>query len=255
MEPQEQEPRVASLHALMLDIGALRRRLETDLTLTAAALEHGELVVADELLGDSLHAVEGFELQGLGHLDETPAWGAPVTWIAPPSAARRRGRAVAVAASIAALSLVLQAAPASQSSEVLAGALPADLTVTVLPASSVDLEQTFADLSDLETSPHKLKPVQITAVATKLFAQVTEIKGAKVVNRVKARAALSALMQQDKILVANNTDNVLGDLVKQNTLMIDTLTQTLAAIADGLLPQTPPTTALSGLLGQVLGTP
>jgi hypothetical protein len=260
VEPQEQEPRVASLHDLMRDIGALRRSLETELTLTAAALEHDELVVADEMLGGSLQGLADFEGRGLAHLGTVPALPASITFVGPAPRVGRRLRAVAVAASFAALALVLQAAPASTNLSVSASAPPEDLVVR---AATIDLNAALAAFGRLYQSGAAPAVTQISAASAHLASEVKKMSVAQRTDIATATQAITALRTERALLTASNSDGRLNALITKNEALTEELTRTLNETLQALkenvaplqsaVPGLSPVPVVGGLLDGVTG--
>lgn len=228
------------MHALMRDIGSLRQRLETDLTLTAAALEHEEIAVADDLLADGLQQVHTFEQQASLRLGETLPWPAPITYLPPPR--RLPGvRGVAAAAALAAFGVVVFASPASQGGVVLqATAPPPDRLVRVadpvISTASLGLARTYDAISVLAQAPEEAQDSEIREVADQLTQQVTGLLAAPETEPQASLAALKALRAERDVLRANDQDGSLEDLLTRNAQFTDTLIATLTALVPDLNP-------------------
>jgi hypothetical protein len=66
-------PRVGALDALLREVDSLRLSLETDLTLAAAAVEHGSPQVAADIIDSERAGLRAFEERALGHVAELSA--------------------------------------------------------------------------------------------------------------------------------------------------------------------------------------
>jgi hypothetical protein len=66
-------PRVGALDALLREVDSLRLSLETDLTLAAAAVEHGSPQVAADIIDGERAGLRAFEERALGHVAELSA--------------------------------------------------------------------------------------------------------------------------------------------------------------------------------------
>lgn len=108
--PAEDRPRVADLSALLGDIDALRLTLQTDLTLTAAALEADAVGLAVELLEGDLAEVRAFGARAAGRiasLDAAEDVGEPVADEVPVVSALPRRRILSAAPLMAAAAALI----------------------------------------------------------------------------------------------------------------------------------------------------
>lgn len=237
----EPAPRVASLHLLMREIGSLRRQLETDLSLTAAALEQDELAVADDMLASSVREVGGFERRSQVLLGTREVWPEPVTITRNRPRPASRARELAVAAAVGAFAVVALASPASQGGVVLASDVPPqdrELLVIAAPVQ-VDpqitvLTETFSqsveELDALASSPVAPEPTRIREVADNLATSVQALTEAQPSQNDGLRALL-VLQRERQLLDEHNEDDSLTDLVQRNESLTKTLSQTLLALA------------------------
>ena len=171
-------PRVGALDALLREVDSLRLTLEGDLTLAAAALEHGAPQVAVDIIDSDRDGLRSFEERALGHVSELAR---PKRRIKVPAAPFIAAAAVA--------GFVLGIVPHT--------AIPTEPASTNAASSSAteSLNQLTTAASNGETD------IAILA-ANKMHAQLLAIIAAAKTDPVAAQQAL-ALLRAEQFVLAN----------------------------------------------------
>jgi hypothetical protein len=206
--PRRAAPRSAELDALLRDLDQLRRTLETDLSVAAAAVEAGSVDVAVDVLEHDQQALGVFSGRAGQHLRPArrPGLRRLLTTSAGP---------IGLAAAAAAVVAIAVLAPGQRTpsgpdvaagpSETQSATLTASLTALAMPY------QALVELSDENAPDH-----QVRAAAGRLDAGVRQAQPQLRADPLAATAALGMLQAEHQVLKARDTAGSMSDLVQRN---------------------------------------
>jgi hypothetical protein len=176
-------PRIGALDALLREVDNLRLSLETDLTLAAAAVEHGAPEVAADIIDSDRDGLRGFEQRALEHLAE----------LARPKR-RLRVPAAPFVAAAAVAAFVLGVVP--------------HLDTQTPDTQAVSADSATESLNQLTTAASNGETAAAVAAANKMHAQLMALVARAKTDPVAAEQALELLRAEQFVLSNAGTDSV-----------------------------------------------
>jgi hypothetical protein len=169
-------PRVGALDALLREIDGLRLTLETDLTLAAAAVEHGAPQVAADIIDSERDGLRGFEKRALAHVAE----------LARPKR-RVRVHAAPFVAAAAVAGFVL-------------GVMPHTTTPTQSVSTNASAESATESLNQLTTAASNGETGAAILAANRMHAQLLAVIARAKTDPLAAQEALELLRAEQFVL-------------------------------------------------------
>ena len=176
-------PRVGALDALLREVDSLRLTLETDLTLAAAAVEHGSPQVAIDIIDSDRDGLRGFESRALEHVAD----------LARPKR-RLRVPAAPFIAAAAVAGFVL-------------GVVPHTTTPTQTDTTNASSDSATESLNQLTTAASNGETGAAILAANRMHAQLLAVIARAKTDPLAAREALELLRAEQFVLSNAGTDS------------------------------------------------
>ncbi|MCW2621983.1 MAG: hypothetical protein JWL64_1585 [Frankiales bacterium] len=236
-------PRSPELDGLLRELDQLRRTLETDLSLAAAAVEEGSFEIAAQVLSHDQEVLRAFSGQATDRLRASP----PPPRRHPrahPSGVRRlfataAGPAGLTAAAAALVVAALITAGPSTNPPAPSQTASGPGTPETLRASLTSLTKPYQAL--VELSDERAPDHQVRAAAVRLNAGVRDASEQFKTDPITASAALGILQAERQVLSARDTAGTMTDLIVNNQQLTQEIQASLPVAAPTPAPTPSPT--------------